>query len=156
MCLFLPQVQNLRHFFKQLQRERLQLSHSPPVSPRRTCALDLFARIFQLLTIQLIDSTFTGGGNVFNERGLKLKPGWLRAQFIHLEYRNPSLLNEWRALAQRWLRVSSPRCTITIFSLSTPLHQLQAALQSVRSQLFQVVIRFSLSSSCVRLASSLR
>ena len=57
-------------------------------------ALHLFARIFQFLTNQLIDSTFTGGGNVFTARGLKLKPGWLRAQFMHLENRNPSLLNE--------------------------------------------------------------
>ena len=94
MCRFLPPGSELAPMFQTIA------TVAPATQPHSTrhswltCALHLFARIFQLLTIQLIDSTFTGGGKVFTERGLKLKPGWMRAQFMYLEYRNSSLLNQ--------------------------------------------------------------
>ena len=100
----------MRQFFKQLQRKRLQLRHWC------TCALHLYARIFQFLTIELIDSTFTGSRDVFTKSGHKLRPGWLCAQLLHLQYRSPGLLNKCvctcSALA---VCVPSSRCTITIF-----------------------------------------
>ena len=67
-----------------------------PPSTRQPLAhlCSCFLHAFFSFSTQLIDSAFTGGGNVFTGRGLKLKPGWLRAQFMHLEYRYPGLLDE--------------------------------------------------------------
>ena len=117
---------------KKLQRERLQVGHSPRQLLAHLCSS--FGNS-QFLTIQLTDSTFTVGGYVFTDRGLKLPPIWLCAQFMHLECLDPSLLNECvHLLSFGCVCVPSSRCTV----------------------FFQIVIQFSLSSSCACLASSLR
>ena len=157
MCPFLPPDSELAPIF---QTSVTGAPATRPLSTRQplahSCSSSFCTHFFSFSPFSSSTVTFTGVGNVFTERSLKLKPSWLRAQFMHLENRNPSLLNECGHL----LSVGCVCAVITmhhhIFSWSTFLHQLQAALQSVRSQFFQVVIRVSLSSSCACLASSPR
>ena len=109
-----------------------------PLSTRQhlahLCSLS-FCKQFSVtqLTIQLIDSTYTGGGNVFTERGPKLPPGCLACPV------RTSWISGIQACSMSARTCSAFAVRVPInndFSLSTPLHQLQAALQSVRSQFF--------------------
>ena len=54
----------------------------------------IFTRILTLFTIKFVNNTFACCKNVCTERSFKLFPGWLRTQFVHLEDRYPSFLNE--------------------------------------------------------------
>ena len=85
----------LRHVFTQLATGA---PATRPLSTRHLLAHLCSSSFCTLFSASHLSSSSTvhsqAGGNVFTERGLKLKPSNLRAQFMHLEYRNPSLLNE--------------------------------------------------------------
>ena len=75
-----------------------------------------------------LDNASAGARNVLTELGLQLLPSWPSAKVVHLEDRHPRLLDERVYL----LGIGSVRAILTLhhhdFSLSTPLHQLHAAL----------------------------
>ena len=118
-----------------------------PLSTRQLLA-HLCSSSFHKQTIQLIESTFAGGGNVFTKRSFKLLSGWSRAQFMHLEYRFPSLHNEC-------VRLLSVGCVCTIFALHHHDFYRQLLCTNYK-QLCNPSEASLLRSSCACLASSLR